>query len=74
MAAVNVAIGDDTFLRAHPEFLWNKVRSQFQVELLGKVFLSCLGPQLRNWLPETFTKSNSCDPRAKHGRGAEPGG
>ena len=28
----------DTFLCARREFLWNKVRSQFQVELLGKVF------------------------------------
>ena len=38
VAAASITIGDDTFLRAHREFLWNKVRSQFQVELLGKVF------------------------------------
>jgi hypothetical protein len=38
VAVVSIVIGDDMFLRAHHEFHWSKVRSQFQVELLGKVF------------------------------------
>jgi hypothetical protein len=70
VAALSAVIGDDTFLRAHHRFLWSKVRSRFQVELLCNT-LQFEVSNLRNWLPETFT--NSCDPRAKHGRGAEPG-
>ena len=71
VAAVSAVIGEDTFLRAHHEFLWSKTRPRFHVEWLGNAFQfgasNCVIGYRRH-LPIRVTLVQ------KHGRGAEPGG